>query len=66
MGEWESGRMRKWENGKMGPFDGLRDLLLLFEPTGVEGVVVGYSFDFAFDVGLGDVFHFFRWNACEY
>jgi len=22
MGEWESGRMRKWENGEMGPSTG--------------------------------------------
>ena len=53
MGEWGNRRMRKW-------------CFRLFEPAGVEGVVVGYSLNFAFDVGWRYVFYFFGGNSREY
>jgi hypothetical protein len=37
----------KWGNGRRGKW-----CFWLFEPAGVEGVVVGYSLNFAFDVCL--------------
>jgi hypothetical protein len=55
MSKWENGKMRKWENGKVGEWENEKVgewCFWLFEPAGVEGVVVGYSLNFAFDVGL--------------
>ena len=61
MSKWENEKVGEWEREEKGEW-----CFWLFDPAGVESVVVGYSLDFAFDVCLRYVFYFFGGYSCEY